>query len=118
MTTTQIQLPDSVTEYVRAVIVCHDIPDPFRTVAEQQLRSMWLDINASPFHSPTGLDWAEIVADWEGDYVHDPAMTIGQILDNVRQVAHTYLAQWETGECIACGAGGWVNTIGKCSDCE
>ncbi len=118
MTTTQIQLPDSVTEYVRAVIICEEIHEPDKARATQVLREMWQDLNASPFYCPTGLDWAEIVADWHGDYVHDPAMTTAQILDSVRDVADTYLDQWETGECVSCGSGGWVDTIGLCSDCE
>ena len=116
--TTTLEIPDKVTEYVRAVITCEEIHEPHKARATQVLREMWLDLNASPFYPPTGLDWAEIVADWQGDYVHDPAMTTAQILDTVREVANTYLDQWETGECVACNSGAWVNHEGKCSDCD
>ena len=118
MNTTTLEIPDKVTEYVRAVITCEEIHEPHKARATQVLREMWLDLNASPFYPPTGLDWAEIVADWQGDYVHDPAMTTAQILDAVREVANTYLDQWETGECVACNSGAWVNHEGKCSECD
>lgn len=119
MTTTQIRLlPEKVTEYVRYVITYEEIGERHKANAGRVLREMWEELNASPFYPPTGLDWAEIVADWQGGYIHDPAMTTAQILDTVRDVANTYLSQWETGDCVSCGSGGWVNPNGLCSDCE
>lgn len=120
MNATEIQLPDKVMAYVIEVIRTEEAGEQYRQDPRlhAHLRAMWEDLNASPFYPPTGLDWAEVVADWQGDYIHDRDRTTQEILDGVREIAEGYIEQSEYDNCRTCGRAAWLGTVGDCSECD
>lgn len=120
MNTTDVQIPDRVRAYVIEVIRTEEASEQYQNDPRLRanLRAMWEELNASPFYPPTGVDWSEVVADWEGDYVHDPDMTTDEIMKGLREIAKGYVEQTEYGECNTCGRAAWLGTVGDCSECE
>lgn len=113
-TTTDLEIPHKVRAYALTLSSPQYQTDP----QDYDLREMWLEINANPYYPPTGLDWAEVLADWESGYVYDPSENVNVIIGGLREVAERYLEQTEYGECVACDSGAWVNHEGKCSECD
>lgn len=117
MNAQQIQIPERVEEYVRAVIFAEEVNPRHQDAAMWRVREMWQALMADPPRDG-GLDWAEVVADWHGVYVHDIDMTTADILRGVRLMAAAYLEQTEYGECGTCGRAAWLGTVGDCSECD
>lgn len=118
MRTENITIPDKVTEYVRAVIFMEELPSQYQQREAERVRGLWEELNARPFYPPTGVDWSEVVADWHGDYLHDPDMTTDEIMEGLREIAEGYAEQTEYDDCRTCGRTAWLGTVGDCSECD
>ena len=104
-------------EYVRAVIYAEEAGEQYQPREFERVRGLWRGLMEDPPRDG-GLDWAEVVADWHGVYVHDIDMTTADILRGVRDIAEIYLEQTEYGECGTCGRAAWLGTVGDCSECD
>ena len=78
------------------------------------LKKDWENIKNLP-HYPNNVDWAEVVAEWDGERYETNASVE---MDRLREIVLRHYEQDEMGECVTCGAGAWVNPIGLCSDCQ